>query len=342
MRDDLPDEPSLTLEDANARLAANGADVEALLAKGDHMARANDIRAAAAFYGAALKVGQSRPPQTPDERAMIERAHRQSAWCSAQFQEHLLSSLDKEGFGEGQRPPRFQQSLDMMLGRKQRPPAYEDFPQMPAAHYYPDMPYVSFADPCAFPWIAAIEAQFDAMRAEALAALADLKGFVPYSRSMANRPSNNHHGLLDNPDWSSLYLWKDGAEVADHADRCPTILQTIQEHAPLCDLGPRAPTILLSLLRPGAHIPPHCGMLNSRFICHMPLIVPPNCGFRVGPDTVQWEEGKILIFDDSVEHEAWNNSDENRLVVIFDIWRPELDNLEQRAMKSLFAAVDSF
>lgn len=180
------------------------------------------------------------------------------------------------------------------------------------------------------------------MREEALLALSDQSGFVPYSRSIANRPSNNHHGLLDNPDWSSLYLWRDGAAVSEHADRFPTIMRTIMDHAPLCDLGPRAPTILLSLLRPGAHIPPHCGMLNSRLICHMPLIVPENCGFRVGADTIEWQEGKILIFDDSVEHAAWNNSNHNRLVVIFDIWRPELNSDEQRAIKSLFAAVDSF
>ena len=132
--------PALTLEDANARLATNGADMEALLAKGDHMAQANDVRAAAAFYGAVLKVAQSRPAHIPAEHAMVARAQRQSAWCSDQFQNHLLSSLAAQGFGEGQRPARFQRSLDMMLGRSPRPLVSEDYPQMPAAHFYPDMP----------------------------------------------------------------------------------------------------------------------------------------------------------------------------------------------------------
>jgi aspartyl/asparaginyl beta-hydroxylase (cupin superfamily) len=337
-----PPIPAITLEEANTRLAANGADRAALMAKGDHMLRDGDVRAASSFYGAALRVMEVRPDHSAAERQDHTRALDLTQWCADRFTDHLLNSLEEAGFGEGKRPPRFQQSLMMMLGQRHRPPAYEQYPQQPMAHYFPDMPYVSFADPGSFDWVPAIEASFEVMRAEALAALADLRGFVPYSQSDARRPSNNHHGLLDNPDWSSLYLWRDGAAVSENADRCPTILKTITDNAPLCEMGPRAPTILLSLLRPGAHIPPHTGMFNARFICHMPLIVPSDCAFRVGSDGRQWEEGKVLIFDDSVEHEAWNYSDADRLVVIFDVWRPELSADEQRAIKTLFMAVDSF
>ena len=69
-------------------------------------------------------------------------------------------------------------------------------------------------------------------------------------------------------------------------------------------------------------------MLNTRLICHLPLIVPPGCGFRVGNETREWEEGKLLIFDDTIEHEAWNESDQDRVVLIFDIWRPELSEAD--------------
>ena len=79
---------------------------------------------------------------------------------------------------------------------------------------------------------------------------------------------------------------------------------------------------LFSVLEPGTHIPPHNGMLNTRLICHLPLIVPPGCRLRVGSETRTVEAGKTMIFDDSMEHEAWNDSGETRVVLLFEIWRP--------------------
>jgi aspartyl/asparaginyl beta-hydroxylase (cupin superfamily) len=93
---------------------------------------------------------------------------------------------------------------------------------------------------------------------------------------------------------------------------------------------------MFSLLRPGARITPHTGTHNTRLTCHLPLIVPPDCGFRVGNETREWEEGKLLIFDDAIEHEAWNSSDRDRLILIFDIWRPELSEQEKREIGALF------
>ncbi len=83
-------------------------------------------------------------------------------------------------------------------------------------------------------------------------------------------------------------------------------------------------------------------MVNCRFVCHLPLIVPPGCGFRVGAETREWRVGELLVFDDSVEHEAWNDSDHDRLVLIFDIWQPELSLEERHQIETLFAVVDSY
>jgi aspartyl/asparaginyl beta-hydroxylase (cupin superfamily) len=83
-------------------------------------------------------------------------------------------------------------------------------------------------------------------------------------------------------------------------------------------------------------------MLNARLICHVPLIVPEGCGFRVGNETRRWEVGKALIFDDTIEHEAWNDSKEDRLLLIFDIWRPELSEVERKAVTAMFEAVDAY
>jgi aspartyl/asparaginyl beta-hydroxylase (cupin superfamily) len=93
---------------------------------------------------------------------------------------------------------------------------------------------------------------------------------------------------------------------------------------------------MFSLLRPGARIAPHTGMFNTRLVCHLPLIVPPGCRFRVGNEVREWEEGKLLIFDDTIEHEAWNDGGEDRVVLIFDIWRPELSERERKEVAALF------
>jgi aspartyl/asparaginyl beta-hydroxylase (cupin superfamily) len=111
---------------------------------------------------------------------------------------------------------------------------------------------------------------------------------------------------------------------------------------PLCRIAGRTPTALFSLLRPGTHIPPHHGFLNTRLICHLPLIVPPGCALRVGNETRPWKEGEVVIFDDSMEHEAWNRSSELRVVLLFDIWRPELTAAERGLVAGMLESIDRF
>jgi aspartyl/asparaginyl beta-hydroxylase (cupin superfamily) len=81
---------------------------------------------------------------------------------------------------------------------------------------------------------------------------------------------------------------------------------------------------VFSLLAPHTRIPPHTGVANTRLVCHLPLIVPPDCGFRVGETTCEWRVGEAFVFDDTIEHEAWNESDELRVVLIIDLWPPAL------------------
>ncbi|MGH6729441.1 MAG: aspartyl/asparaginyl beta-hydroxylase domain-containing protein, partial [Sphingomicrobium sp.] len=74
--------------------------------------------------------------------------------------------------------------------------------------------------------------------------------------------------------------------------------------------------------------------------CHLPLIVPPDCGFRVGNEVRQWEEGKLLAFDDTIEHEAWNRSEADRAVLIIDVWNPHLSDHERAMICRLYEAAD--
>ena len=165
--------------------------------------------------------------------------------------------------------------------------------------------------------------------------------FVPYIQREPNRPAFNERGLLDNPDWGAFFLIKDGVTVEANAALCPRTFAAISE-IPLCRIDHRTPSVLFSLLRPGARIPPHHGFTNARLICHLPLIVPPQCALRVGNETRSWTEGEVVLFDDSIEHEAWNLSNEPRIVLIFDVWRPELSAEERDLVATVLAAADSF
>jgi aspartyl/asparaginyl beta-hydroxylase (cupin superfamily) len=99
---------------------------------------------------------------------------------------------------------------------------------------------------------------------------------------------------------------------------------------------------MFSLLRPGTRIPPHCGVSNVRLVTHLPLVVPPGCGFRVGNDVREWVEGKAWVFDDTIEHEAWNDSSQLRAILMFDIWHPQLTGPERALVSSLSAGMRAF
>src|SRR5436190_24364353 len=254
----------------------------------------------------------------------------------------MLAGLEAAGLPRDKRPERFQHALEILLGERERAPVSEQFPELPKGLFYPGLPYVDFADPADFAWRHALEASFTAMKDEAQALLDDPAQFNPYLRATSERPQGDVHGLLENPNWSTLHLFENGAPAPRNVERCPTIYQAVIDHAPLCRIGVRAPSVMLSLLKAGAQIPPHTGMLNVRYIVHLPLVVPPRCSFRVGAKTVEWREGEIILFDDTIEHEARNDSDRDRLVLIFDVWRPELSQNERDAIVRLCQIIDSY
>ena len=170
----------------------------------------------------------------------------------------------------------------------------------------------------------------------------DQASFRPYiERGAGHLGGQDHHHLLDNTDWSAFYLWKDGQKIEANCTRCP-ITTAALERVPLDFADGKCPSVLFSVLKPGAHIPPHNGMVNTRLICHLPLIVPGPAWLRVGSETHHWQEGRMVIFDDTIEHEAKNEADETRIVLLFDVWRPELSDQERREVATLLGAIDSF
>ncbi|HYI48297.1 MAG TPA: aspartyl/asparaginyl beta-hydroxylase domain-containing protein [Allosphingosinicella sp.] len=306
-----------------------------LIMKGDCRAKAGDERSAVSFYRTALRIASEEPSLPPDIVPELRRAEAATAQMEARYSVQLEASLAAQGLTPEKRSARFQLSLDIVAGRKQV------FIQEPTVYFFPGLPLVQFFDTADFAWVPTVEAATDAIRREIAALLAvGREGFRPYIQAEPNKPRMDENRLLDNSDWSALFLCENGALAPDVISRCPATWEAVQA-APLPRINQSAPTAMFSLLRPRSRITPHSGVHNTRLICHLPLIVPPGCGFRVGNEERQWEVGKLLIFDDTIEHEAWNDSAEDRVVLIFDIWRPELSDREKREITALFGAPDA-
>ncbi|HEY1072802.1 aspartyl/asparaginyl beta-hydroxylase domain-containing protein [Brevundimonas sp.] len=319
---------------ADALLHLNPREPRALVLKADALAGQGDHRSAMTFYGAALAQGRAIVMPPPDLRAELERAARAQAEGARRFEQGLRDGLQARGFDPASSSARFAASLDLMTGRRRL------YSQQPKFYMFPGLPQIEFQPRETVAWLAGVEAAALAIRAELDAILAEPALFAPYVEDRANRPKHDQAGMLDNAAWSAVFLWKDGAEVPEIAARCPETLRALAE-APLCRIPGRSPSILFSKLQAGAKIPPHHGLINPRLICHLPLIAPPGSHFRVGGEVREWKEGQAWAFDDTIEHEAWNDSGRDRTILIFDVWKPEITTEEQDLIRALFATIDA-
>ena len=308
--------------------------LRSLLARADDYAARDDVRSAVSFYQEALKQARTAaadPALLPD----LQRAQRFVQQAVEAFRGALEQAVADNRPSDSLGRLRVDHALDMLKGTRQV------FQQQPAVLYYPYLAQRQFFERGEFDWVPAIEAATPAIREELLALVNEGADFQPYVQDDPDRPRREFHGLHDDSAWTALYLWKDGKIVEENARRCPRTMAAL-EKVPLSHIGSRTPAVLFSRLEPGAHIPRHSGMLNCRLICHLPLIVPDGCWFRVGNETREWQEGELLIFDDSFEHEAQNPTGELRIILLFDIWRPELGPGERSAVSAIFDAIDHF
>ena len=316
-------------------LAIDPRNVPALLMRGDAHGHAGDRRAATSFYQAALAAAKQARDLPPALAAQLERAAALVRDAGSDYQSHLMRALAQRSVDVETTGARFQEALDILFGSRQI------YLQQPTVFYFPRLPQQQYYEREQFDWAADVEAATPDIKAELADLLDQGAEFRPYVEQEKNRPFRDFHGMQGDPSWSAFYLWQDGALVEENAARCPRTVAAL-ERVPMTQMGARTPAVLFSLLRPRTRIPPHHGMLNTRLICHLPLIVPPGCWLRVGNETRFWEEGKLMIFDDSIEHEAHNPTDRLRVILLFDIWRPEMDEGERRGVAAIFEAIDAY
>ena len=208
----------------------------------------------------------------------------------------------------------------------------------PTHYCYPGLGETEFFDRAHFPWFAALEAATEAFKAEFNAVVgAEAAELVPYIQYPAGIPVEQWATLNHNRNWTAIHLIQNGRRVEHNARHCPQVMQMLQ-NLPQPSVAGAGPNAMFSLLAPGAHIPPHTGVANTRLVCHLPLIVPPGCWFRVGNDKREWQKGQAWVFDDTVEHEAMNPSEQLRVVFICDVWHPALDEQERTGIAAVIAA----
>ncbi len=331
----LDDSPA-TLAAVDKALALEPYNMRALLFKGDHLAHEQQSRKALVYYKAALKLASRQSSIPPDVQTALRRAEASIEKAAGEYEEYLLQHLQKAGYSPAQSHPRFVQALDIAFGKA------DIYYQQPTRFYYPGLPQIQFYPRQQFPWLEQLEANTEAIRVELDGVMQQADRFTPYLQSNPDIVNFNDVTNLDNDDWGAFYFYQAGREVRENAALCPATMQALSG-APLPLVEGSTPHALFSKLAGNTRIPPHCGLINTRLICHLPLLVPKDCGgLRVGNQTQYWQEGEAYIFDDSIEHEAWNDSDRERVVLLFDIWRPELDEEERHLISAMLQSVQSF
>jgi aspartate beta-hydroxylase len=306
-------------------LALEPRHLSALLQRGQYFEDVGDPRAAARSFQAALDslpVGAEIPAHLKDAFAHAQAiVDADRAGLARALEEPLAQIREQHG---GQAQARVDMCLEQLMGKRR---AYHS---QPTWMYFPELPAIEFFDRTMFPWLESLEAVAGEIRAELLRVLvADREGLQPYIDFPSGLPLDQFQELNRSRKWSAYFLWNQGQPQPGHISRCPVTARTLEEVVPRCRVGGRAPTAFFSILDPETRIPAHTGVTNTRLTVHLPLVVPPNCGFRVGGTTREWIPDRAWVFDDTIEHEAWNLSDTPRAILIFDIWNPLLTAVER-------------
>lgn len=211
----------------------------------------------------------------------------------------------------------------------------------PSDYHYPGLPEVEFYDRDMFEWVDRLEAATDDIASEFNQCVsAERNELVPYVQYADGQPVRQWANLNHSFDWSAIHLLRNGNPVAANVQHCPKTMALLAS-LPQPQIAGVSPNAMFSLLAPGAKIPPHTGVSNTRLICHLPLIIPDGCWFRVGAERRSWRHSVAWVFDDTIEHEAENESNALRVVLIFDVWQPALSAVERDGVSAILTATEA-
>ncbi|WP_375391503.1 aspartyl/asparaginyl beta-hydroxylase domain-containing protein [uncultured Sphingomonas sp.] len=307
-----------------AAIKADQTNFLALLMRADLLQATDALDLAGRTYRAALRYAPPDSALSPPIRHQLDRA-RERAAADQDWQQSVVRW--------GERP---EARLDDHARARVdgfRTSVLENFargPLDPSRFIIPGLPHREYFEKDEFAGIEDLLAETDSIRREFLDLIDAKAGAFGNVYQHADQTDLN----ADVRRWSMIPLIRSGRTVDEFADHCPRTMALVRRLASPA-IALIAPSVWFSVLKAGGHIAPHTGITNAHVILHIPLIVPSDCAFRVGGETRQWEIGTPLIFDDTIEHEAWNKSQEDRVVLIADLWRPELAPAERMAVTDL-------
>ena len=294
-------------------------------------------RPAAAMYGAALSNAPPDQHLDPPTLQAVQRAReiygKHNRELGAFIREQVVDLQSQCSAVQRRRIDSF---IETTLRTRKR------YQQEPLEYYYPGLPAIEFYERDEFPWLAEFEAATSDIQRELVAILrADEAGFAPYIHYDDHMPLDQWRELNHSPRWSAFHFYEKANPIEERWRLAPATMQAVTK-LPQARVPLRSPSAMFSVLQPGTRIPPHTGVANFRLVVHLPLILPPRCGFRVGGETREWRMGEAWVFDDTIEHEAWNDSAEARVILICDIWSPRLSEEERLAIAGVIATTDAF
>ena len=309
----------------------------ALLMRAALLDRAGRTVEAATAYGIALVQAPPDAELDGPTRQAVTRAREVHAKHINELGRHIRERAAEAGERcTATERRRIESFIDTTLRTRKR------YQQEPMEYYYPGLPAIEFYERDEFPWLPDFESATGAICGELGRILVeDEAGFSPYIQYDEHLPLDQWRELNRSPRWSAFHFYDKGRPIADRCARAPGTMAAVRR-LPQAEVDLRSPTAMFSVLKPKTRIPPHTGVANFRLVVHLPLVLPHGCGFRVGGETREWRMGEAWVFDDTIEHEAWNESDQTRIILICDIWSPRLSPEERAAVRSVIAAADAF
>jgi aspartyl/asparaginyl beta-hydroxylase (cupin superfamily) len=323
--------PDAALDAVHRALAVSPLDFTMLLMRASLLQRLGHPDSGQAWgHAIAQKPDTELPPQLAAVVAEGERQH--AAWIDARESRMKAAMRGVEQGADDEERRRIARLRNNVLGRTK--PYYST----PTHFFFPELAQREFHPRQLFPWLSDLEAATETLASELQAVMAAERAeLVPYIQYEEHLPLAQWKPLNRNPDWTAIHLWRNGELVDANARHCPRTLDLLAKF-PQPTIGGSGPNAMFSLLAPNTAIPPHVGVNNARLVCHLPLVVPEGCWFRVGDETRYWKRGEGFVFDDTIEHEALNPSDELRVVFIFDVWHPDLTEAERNAVAALIGS----
>lgn len=320
--------PQLALETVHRALARSPLDFTALLVRATLLERLDPPAAPEAWMQALAQRTDGEAPQhllpiiARGEAAVEQWLGEREARMMAAMEPAVRSSTAEEQ----SRLERFRSNVLKRTRPYHSEPTHFHFPGLAEREFFPRR---------LFPWLDELEAATEVIASEMRSVMAAERAeLVPYVQYAEHLPLAQWRELNHNADWTAIHLLQNGSRVEANAALCPHTLE-LMARIDQPQIRGASPNAMFSLLAPNTAIPPHVGVNNARLVCHLPLVVPDGCWFRVGAEKRLWREGEAFVFDDTIEHEALNPTDQLRVVLIFDVWHPDLSDAERAGVTAL-------